>query len=102
MRMAFWSLPKIHTGQASRQHKKILNLLWSIAIDPEARCLARSAGIVQAFKSISTHAYITGVKQHGWQPFPGKLWERDYYERVIRDDAALEEIRTYIANNPMR
>ena len=30
--------------------------------------------IIQAFKSIATHVYITGVKQHGWPPFGGKLW----------------------------
>ena len=29
--------------------------------------------IVQAFKSITTHEYTIGVRQHGWPPFPGKL-----------------------------
>jgi putative transposase len=58
--------------------------------------------IVQAFKSISTHTYIHGVEQRGWLPFPGRLWQRDYYERVIRDDTALAEMRMYIDDNPMR
>ena len=39
--------------------------------------------IVGAFKSITTQEYICGVKQHGWAPFPGKLWQRNYYEHII-------------------
>ncbi|MBW1889107.1 MAG: hypothetical protein JRI93_01080 [Deltaproteobacteria bacterium] len=41
--------------------------------------------IVGAFKSITTHEYIRGVKQHGWSPFPGKLWQRNYYEHIVRN-----------------
>jgi putative transposase len=28
------------------------------------------------------------------------LWQRGYYEHVIRNEKALDRIRTYIANNP--
>ncbi len=42
--------------------------------------------IVGAFKSITTNEYIRGVKQHDWPSFPGKLWQRNYFERVIRDE----------------
>ena len=30
------------------------------------------------------------------------LWQRGYYEHVIRNEKALDRIRTYIANNPAR
>ena len=30
------------------------------------------------------------------------VWQRDYYERVIRDDKELNAIREYIENNPMQ
>lgn len=30
----------------------------------------------------------------------GSLWQRNYYEHVIRNDHSLEEIRQYIAGNP--
>ena len=33
--------------------------------------------IVQAFKSVTTHEHINGGKQHGWPPFPEKLWRRN-------------------------
>ncbi len=57
---------------------------------------------VQAFKSMTTINYISGVKNHGWQPFPGRLWQRNYYEHVIRDEEALNRIREYIKTNPLR
>jgi hypothetical protein len=36
--------------------------------------------IFQAFKSITNNKYICGVKHHGWPPFSGILWQRNYYE----------------------
>jgi putative transposase len=58
--------------------------------------------ILQTFKSTSTHFYIQGVRQQGWPPFAGRLWQRNYYERIIRNEQALERIRTYINANPSR
>lgn len=58
--------------------------------------------IVQGFKSTTTDAYITGVKQQGWPRFPGRLWHRNYYEHVIRNRIELNRIREYICNNPLR
>lgn len=58
--------------------------------------------IVQWFKTMTTNEYIRGVKQNGWRPFPGKLWQRNYWERVLRDETELNTIREYINNNPAR
>ena len=58
--------------------------------------------IVQAFKSLTTVAYTRSVTLQGWAPFAGKLWQRNYYERVIRDEQELEQVRAYIAANPAR
>jgi REP element-mobilizing transposase RayT len=58
--------------------------------------------IIQTFKFITTHRYTIGVKQQGWIPFPGKLWQRNYYEHIIRNEDDLLEIQEYIANNPIR
>jgi putative transposase len=56
--------------------------------------------VVGAFKSITTNAYITGVKAGNWEPFPGRLWHRNYYEHIIRNDESLNRIRRYIVDNP--
>ncbi|PNU19082.1 transposase [Geothermobacter hydrogeniphilus] len=38
-----------------------------------------------------------------WRDNPGvPVWQRNYYERIIRDDRELDGIRRYIADNPVR
>ena len=56
--------------------------------------------IIDWFKTMTTNEYIRGVKRNQWQPFPGKLWQRNYYEHVIRNKNELNSIREYILNNP--
>ncbi len=56
--------------------------------------------MVGAFESITTNGYILGVKQQGWPRFSGKLWQRNYHDRIIRDDDELNRIREYIICNP--
>ena len=58
--------------------------------------------IIQAFKSMTTVEYVKGVEHSNWPPFPGRLWHRNYYERIIRDEGELNNIREYIINNPAR
>ena len=58
------------------------------------------SSVVQWFKTMSTNEYIRGVKQLGWPPFDRKLWQRNYYEHIIRDDTSLQTIAYYIINNP--
>jgi len=58
--------------------------------------------IVQWFKTMTTNEYIRGVKTAGWPAFSGRLWQRNYYEHVVRTDASLNRIREYIRNNPAK
>jgi REP element-mobilizing transposase RayT len=43
---------------------------------------------------------ISGVKQHSWVPFPGKLWQRNYYEHIVRNENEMSRIRQYLRDNP--
>ena len=53
--------------------------------------------IVGAFKTVSTKRMNT------MQGTPGlPLWQRNYYEHVIRDEQELERVREYIADNPLK
>ena len=56
--------------------------------------------VVRWFKTMSTNEYIHGVNELGWTPFDRKLWQRNYYEHIIRDDTSLQNIAYYIDNNP--
>lgn len=51
--------------------------------------------LVQNFKPI-TARHIHKIPTHAERP----IWQRNYYEHIIRNDAALERIRAYIENNP--
>lgn len=52
--------------------------------------------IVQNFKSVSARRINQIRKTAG-----GPVWQRNYYEHIIRDDRALQNIRQYIQNNPL-
>ncbi|WP_282125615.1 transposase [Marinifilum flexuosum] len=56
--------------------------------------------IIGAFKSITTVEYIKGVKEQDWQAYQKRLWLRNYYEHIIRNDGAFDRISDYIRNNP--
>ena len=55
-----------------------------------------------AFKSITTLEYINGANNLGWEPFAGKLWQRNFYEHIIRNEISYYKISDYIVNNPAR
>jgi REP element-mobilizing transposase RayT len=53
--------------------------------------------IVRSFKSAATK-HINKLRQT-----PGaKLWQRNYWEHIIRNDLELDSIRKYIHNNPAK
>jgi REP element-mobilizing transposase RayT len=58
--------------------------------------------IVQWFKTMTTNEYIRGVKTLGWEPFNGKLWQRNYHEHIIRNEQSYHTISGYILNNPAK
>jgi hypothetical protein len=58
--------------------------------------------VVQWFKTMTTNQYMRGVKTLGWTTFQGRLWQRNYYEHVVRNEESLNRIRQYIVDNPTR
>ena len=62
--------------------------------------LSTLGDVVGAYKSITTVRYTHGVKVGLWNPFGERLWQRNYYEHVIRNDSELNRAREYIAGIP--
>jgi len=56
--------------------------------------------VVQWFKTMSTNEYIRNVKNNNWKRFDGKLWQRNYWEHIIRNEKSYNTIAEYIKNNP--
>ena len=53
------------------------------------------AAMVQNFKSVSARRINASRGTPG-----APVWQRNYYERVVRNDDELDRIRQYIADNP--
>ena len=53
--------------------------------------------VVRGYKSAVTYAVNAARETRG-----APIWQRNYYEHVIRDDADLNRIREYISNNPVK
>ena len=56
--------------------------------------------VIQWFKTMTTNEYLRVLKERG-EP-PSRLWQRNYFEHVIRNDKSLDRIRDYIHGNPAR
>ncbi len=73
----------------------------NVGVDPCINPIQGLPRFISWFKRISTNRYIHGVENDGWEPFYQKLWQRNYYEHVIRNESELESIRRYISENPV-
>jgi len=51
--------------------------------------------VVGAFKSLSTRAVSSHLGEGA-----RRIWQRNYYEQIVRSDSMLNGLRQYIADNP--
>jgi len=58
--------------------------------------------IIQSFKRYTTIEYIKMVKQKILQPFEKRIWQRNYWEHIIRNKNECFRITEYIINNPLK
>jgi REP element-mobilizing transposase RayT len=63
------------------------------ALAPPSPTLSK---VVRTFKSISARQINSRTDRLG-----GRVWQRSFYDRVIRIESELDAAREYIANNPM-
>ena len=60
--------------------------------------------IIGAYKSLTAVLWLRHIEAMGIAGIErsGRIWQRDYYEQVIRDPSELEQKRKYIRDNPTR
>ena len=58
--------------------------------------------ILQWYKTMTTNEYIALVKADILKPFDKKLWQKSYYEHIIRDEEDYLTRAKYILNNPLK
>ena len=57
--------------------------------------------VVHRFKTLTTYRFFELQHDRSTRPAGLRLWQRNYFEHVIRDYDSLQRIREYIANNPV-
>lgn len=91
---------KLDEYQIMPNHLHGIINVQNVGADPRV-CPKKTLGqIIQWFKTMSTNEYIRGVRNNNWEPFPKHLWQRNYFERIIRNEEELFSIRNYIKSNP--
>jgi len=75
-------------------------VLLGFTVDSEGGCSVSLSRVVQWFKTMTTNEYFRRVRTDGWTPVCAKLWQRGFYDHIIRSEEDLLEIREYIEFNP--
>lgn len=55
--------------------------------------------IVRWIKDASVRRHSLGVKNHGWDTYQGRLWQKGFHDHIVRNEQELETLRRYIATN---
>ena len=66
----------------------------------DARPAPTISDIVCSFKSKCTVEYLKHIKQNNLN-VSSKIWQRSFYDHIIRTERSLNAIREYISNNPV-
>src|SRR5216110_1270793 len=56
--------------------------------------------IIQAYKSITAVEWLKYLRENNINE-EGYIWQKGYYDRIIRDEQELANTRLYIENNPI-
>lgn len=76
----------------------IHGILWigCAGVEPPTSC----GDVVRWFKTMVLRDFTVGVREHSWEPYKGRLWQRGYYDHIIRGEKDLATVRDYIDANP--
>lgn len=66
-----------------------------------ARATPTLGMIIGSFKSKSINDTIAHIEENQLDMI-GKIWQRNYFEKVIGNDRDLEDVRVYVRNNPYK
>jgi len=57
------------------------------------------SNIIGSFKSKCSLEYLKYIKQNNFD-ISGQIWQRSFYDHIIRNECSLEAVRKYISENP--
>ena len=68
----------------------------------EGKCGTSLPAVMRYFKTMTTNEYIRNVKEGYLPPFEGKIWQKSYYDHVIRNQQDYQSVWEYIVSNPAK
>ena len=74
------------------------SILWLDGSVKDAPTLGRVVGALKAWITVAWRKYHRDAQI----PCLSHLWQRDYYEHVIRNEEDLKLTREYVVNNPLK
>ena len=92
----FHGIITINRPMVTDSNDKLSDTMEGGYIDPPLQ------DMVQWFKIMTTNNYMRNVKNKGWQRFDGRLWQRSFYEHIIRSEKSYSRIADYILGNPSK
>ena len=79
-----------------------LHAIIHLGMNPSVDTLGSISDLIRVFKMRVLKSWPAGVRDRGWDRYGTHLWQRSYYDTLIRNDKHLETTRTYILDNPRR
>ncbi len=99
-------LKKDSIGSSANSNLSGKNSMETLTENREKKChpVPEISKIIGAYKSFVSNNCLKLFKEKNAMTSPqikmGKIWHRSFWERVIRDEKELNNVRNYIRNNP--
>lgn len=96
--------PKVSLDKFVTMPNHIHGVLWInlSTVEMSTSGIVSISDVIHWFKTKTTFDYGQEVLYSGWTPYYKKLWQRSFYDRIIRDKDEHQRIRLYICNNPIK
>jgi len=91
---------KLHDYIIMPNHIHGILEIYNKEIGVDTRPTPTIGDIICSFKSKVMTRYIKGVKCGIYKPFNKTIWQRDYYEHILRNEKDYYKFCKYIQNNP--
>ena len=73
-------------------------IIW---LEPQGKSRPTLEDILRVYKSLTGRAALNYLSSKG-HVVDSQFWQRSFYDRVIRNEAELQQKRDYIRNNPIK
>ena len=93
--------PSVQLGARVVMPNHFHAIVWLTELQADKTTRPNLSMVIGAFKSIVAVQWLAWLRENASMR-SGRVWQRGYYERIVRNERQLNAIRQYIADNPRR